>query len=279
MPHRHRASGEGTWPRRQEGLILVDMHGDVLTPQAAPKSSTPIMYGSVVPLSSELHRKWRLQRGEACPWASSHNVVPLLADEFFVAQRDYAILFAAAPQLATLAVMGRPQEANSFVDATGRLRTQTYLPAYIRRYPFILARQNPDSEALTLCFDATSGLLGPDCEGDALFKPDSLPSPETQAIVKFCEKFEQAGKRTETFVREVEQAGLLIDDQINVPADTVHSARTYNGFRMVDEARLAQLDDDALLRLARSGALALIHAHLFSLGNLGRLYERKNALA
>ena len=70
-----------------------------------------------------------------------------------------------------------------------------YIPAYMRRYPFLLARLRPDSDELSLCFDPTSGAVGEFDEGEPLFDGDQ-PSEATKAILQFCEQFETAGQRT-----------------------------------------------------------------------------------
>ena len=69
------------------------------------------------------------------------------------------------------------------------------MPAYIRRYPFLLARLSPESDELWLCFDPTSGAVGEGKDGEPLFDGDQ-PSDATKAILEFCEQFETAGQRT-----------------------------------------------------------------------------------
>ena len=46
------------------------------------------------------------------------------------------------------------------------------------------------------------------------------------------------------------------------------------GFSVIDEQKLQQLDDASLLDLARSGLLAWVHAHLMSLRNVSLLADR-----
>src|SRR3546814_4680932 len=74
--------------------------------------------------------------------------------------------------------MGMNEGINTFVDDEGKLLNPVYVPAYIRRYPFLLARLRPDSDELSLCFDPTSGAIGKFDEGDLLFE-DGKPSEAT----------------------------------------------------------------------------------------------------
>ena len=99
--------------------------------------------------------------------------------------------------------MGLNEGVNVFLDGDGRAPDPTmYVPAYIRRYPFLLARLSPDSDELSLCFDPTSGAVGEGKDGEPLFDGDQ-PSDATKAILEFCEQFETAGQRTSAFMEEL----------------------------------------------------------------------------
>src|SRR3546814_3632968 len=76
--------------------------------------------------------------------------------------------------------MGLHEGMNLFVDAEGRFRGESYIPAYLRRYPFLLARLRPDSEELSLCFDPSSGIISAEGEGDPLFS-EGQPSETTRS--------------------------------------------------------------------------------------------------
>src|SRR3546814_9694376 len=131
--------------------------------------------------------------------------ISLTVDEFVLAQRDYPIIFTSGPNPVPLALMGLHEGMNLFVDAEGRFRGESYIPAYLRRYPFLLARLRPDSEELSLCFDPSSGIISAEGEGNPLFS-DGQPSETTKAILNFCEQFEQSGARTAALIAEIGRA-------------------------------------------------------------------------
>ena len=54
---------------------------------------------------------------------------------------------------------------------------------------------------------------------------------------------------------------------------------TVDGFLAVDEKRLADLAHAKVVELHKNGVLGLIHAHLFSLGLMRALVERRLARA
>jgi hypothetical protein len=117
-----------------------------------------------------------------------------------------------------LALMGLNEGVNVFVDEDGKFVENVYVPAYARRYPFMLARLTPEAQELSLCFDPTSDLVGDFEEGSALFDGEQ-PSETTKGMLGFCEQFEQAGLRSGAFVKELEKHGLLIDGEVAIQQD------------------------------------------------------------
>ena len=173
--------------------------------------------------------------------------------------------------------MGLNEGVNVFVDAEGKLIGDTYVPAYIRRYPFMLARTRPDSDELSLCFDRDSGLVGDYEEGNALFQ-DGKPSETTNAILKFCEDFETSAQRTNAFVGDLVKEDLLIDGEVSISSSTGQATPfIYRGFRMVSEEKIRNLRGDELRRMNQSGMLPLIMAHLFSLPLLREIFTKQVA--
>jgi hypothetical protein len=146
----------------------------------------------------------------------------------------------------------------------GHFERPVYIPAYVRRYPFLLAKLRPDTDELSLCFDPTSGAVGEFEEGMPLFE-DGTPSENTKAILKFCEDFENAGAQTHAFVEEIKKLDLLMDGEVSIQQEGQEQPFIYRGFKMIDENKLRELRGDTVRKLNQNGILALIHAHLFSL--------------
>jgi hypothetical protein len=171
--------------------------------------------------------------------------------------------------------MGLNEGVNTFIGDDGRMfDAATYVPAYLRRYPFLLARLNPESDELSLCFDPASGALAEDEDGEALFDGDQ-PSAATQAVLQFCEQFETAGQRTALFMSELKKSGLLMDGEVAIQPEGSEQPFIYRGFQMVDEDKLRELRGDELRKMNQSGLLPLIFAHLFSLGQIREVFARQ----
>ena len=231
---------------------------------APAPANLPLFYNDLVPLSSVEHADFHARPLESAEFLVGQHAIPLTSDEFVSACRFFPIVFSAGENPVPLALMGLNEGVNTFVDDAGKLNNPVYVPAYIRRYPFLLARLQPDSEDLSLCFDPTSGALGKFDEGDVLFV-DGQPSDQTKAVLEFCKNFEEAGQRTGMFMEELKKADLLMDGEVAIQQEGNDKPYVYRGFQMVDENKLRELRGDVLRKLMQNGILGLIFAHLFSL--------------
>lgn len=242
---------------------------------AAPNQSLPLFYNSIEPLNATQHRNAKVRGIQTVPHLAQTHAIPVTVDEFTLVQRHYPIVFSVGDSAVPIALMGLNEGVNVFMDQDGRAIDPTlYIPAYIRRYPFLLARLRPDSDELSLCFDPTSGAVGEFDDGERLFDGDQ-PSEATKAILQFCEQFEAAGQRTAAFLEELSKADLLMDGEVAIQPEGYEQPFVYRGFRMVDEEKLRNLRGDELRKMNQSGLLALIHAHLFSLSEMRSVFARQ----
>jgi hypothetical protein len=242
---------------------------------AAPNTGLPIMYRELQPLSSVQHGDLRLRQIEQTTLLNNVHALPLTVDEFILAQRNFPIVFSAGDEAVPLALFGLNEGVNLFVGETGQFLPDVYVPAYARRYPFMLAQLRPDSQELSLCFDPTSETMSSE-EGEPLFA-DGEPTEVTRGILGFCEQFEMSVQRTAAFVRELDETKLLIDGELSIQPDGAEQPFIYRGFRMVSEEAVNELRGDVARKLIRSGAMALIYAHLFSLGLTRDIFGRQLA--
>ena len=139
----------------------------------------------------------------------------------------------------------------------------------LRLYPFALGRV--DDKTFAICVDTTwSGLS--QTEGQPLFNADGQPSELTQQVQKQLEQTEVEVQRTRLVGERLQALGLLREMRFDATLPDGHKL-TVDGFLAVDEDKLKALPDATLLELQRNGILALVHAHLISLGNMRRLAE------
>ena len=230
-----------------------------------PQAQLPLFYKDLMPLNSRDHASWRARSVDKASWIGNQHAIPLTVEEFPMAQRHFPIVFSVGDNPVPLALMGLNEGVNVFFDDDGSLRGDAYVPAYIRRYPFLLARLRPDAEEMSLCFDPSCNIIGEFEEGNALFA-DGQPTEHTKGLLDFCEKFEEAGARTQAFMKELLDADLLMDGEVAIQQnDKPDQPYLYRGFRMVNQDKLKELDADKLKAWNDSGLLPLMYAHLMSL--------------
>ena len=239
-----------------------------------PPPGLPLFYKNLQPISSALHGRFRSRAADKAPFLAQTHAVPITVDEFFVVQRFYPIVFSAGEQPVPLALFSLNEGTNTFFDDEGKLIGPAYVPAYIRRYPWMLARLSEDAQELSLCFDPSTDLVGDFEEGDALFQ-DGQASEALNGILKFCEEFEMAAQRTAAFVKEIQEAGLFMEGEASIQPQGAPQPMVYRGFQMIDENKIRDLPGDKLRKMNQNGMLPLIFAHLISLPLVSDVFQRQ----
>jgi len=244
----------------------------------APQNpALPLFYKDLVPLNSRDHATWKSRTTDSASWLIGQHAIPLTVEEFPQAQRNFPIVFSSGDETVPLALMGLNEGVNVFVGEDGKLTDPVYVPAYARRYPFLLARLTPEAQELSLCFDPTTDLVGDLEEGNPLFDGDQA-SEATKGMLQFCEQFEEAGMRTAAFVAELNKHDLLMDGEVAIQQEGTDQPFVYRGFKMVNQEKLREVRGDVLRGWNQSGLLPLLFAHLFSLELMRDIFARQVAL-
>ncbi len=242
------------------------------SPVSAPTSPLPLFYRSPQPLSSAAHGDWRLKGGDTA-FAADTPYVPIVVGELAAAARVYPIVFAAG-DAQPIAVLGL-EHHNLFVEG-GRWAEDTYVPAYVRRYPFgFIATANPDGFALAI--DAATNRVVQDGEDGAPLFENGEPSAITREALEFCAAFGRDAELTRLFATVLAEKGLLIDRRADA---TLPDGRKLglDGFQIVDAEKFAALDDETVVAWHRLGLLGLVHHHLASLDRFQTLLVRQARL-
>jgi hypothetical protein len=237
--------------------------------------SNPPMYSELQPLDREIHKNLKLDTDQSVvSRVADQNSVFLAAVEFADACKEYPIVFVRAGQpgpdgkqpVAPLAVLGLRPGSNLFVE--GDKWTGGYVPAYVRRYPFVMARMDESSNNMAVCYDPKWPAFN-ETTGEALFK-DGQPTEFLLNAKAFLENFEQEAERTRLICNLLVEMDLLQDMRFEatLPND---EKLDVEGFMALDEKKYAELADDKVLQLHRNGLIAMIEMHRLSLTNMNRL--------
>lgn len=233
-----------------------------------------LFYEKITPIDKGTHRDLRIGEIKNYAFTSKANSIPLTTVEFMEAAKEYPIVFAGSGQaLAPAALIGLRSYENLFITPKGEWWAR-YTPAFIRRYPFVLA---PAQDQLVVCIDDSHPAVG-DANGQPLFTQEGEVSPFLQNAIQFLQQFQAEARQTALFVSRLQELNLL--QEVAARAE-IQSGNRYqlNGFSVVNEAKYHSLDKDTVDELFRKGWIALIDAHLLSLGNMGRLIDRLPASA
>ena len=242
------------------------------TANASPLSGNVLFYGKPEPLTVEAHSTLGVDPiAQPYGFVAKSNIVPLTVTEFAPAALSYPVIFIGdAKQPA--AVMGLRDAENLFVSEAGDFRPEAYIPAYVRRYPFVFANDEVQKR-LILCVDRDAAFLK---EGGAtpLFV-DGKPSPYVEQAMEFCNNFEQERQRTEAFVKLLTDLELLETREARFtprnPDGTNAAPQKIAEYYAVSEDTLTALPAEKLAELRDNGALGQIYAHLVSLLGWDRL--------
>ena len=242
---------------------------------APQQPQLPLFFNDLMPLNSRDHKNFSTRQIDKAPWLSKAHAIPLTVDEFVQAQRNFPIVFSTGENPLPLALMGLNEGVNTFVDAEGKVNEPVYIPAYIRRYPFMLAKLAPDATELSLMFDPTSPAVGEFEDGDRLFDDEGNKTAAVDRVLEFCEHFEQSAQRTQAFLNEIKNADLLMDGEVAIQREGEEKPFVYRGFKMVDQEKLRDVSVEKLTEWHKNGLLMLIHAHLYSLELMRTIFGRQ----
>ena len=234
-----------------------------------------LFYERPVPLNRTAHKDLRIKGLQNLKFAHSVHSVPLTCTEFPITARDIPILFA-GPDMASagpMALLGLRQSENLFLDNDGQWAQGVYIPAFVRRYPFVLAEKPVGTEGddFTVFLDeAYEGFN--DNEGERLFKEDGSESDVLKNAVSFLGEFQQHVARTRQFMEDLRKHDLL--EPRNVRLERNGNVLNLNGLYVVNEEKLRKIDAETAHRFLNDGTMGWIYGHLLSLQNIDRVGQR-----
>lgn len=228
-----------------------------------------LIYERPRPVDNERHKGWSVEEGGDFGFARDISTIPLAIEEFSVAAREYPIVFSEAGGIvAPAALVGLREQENLFVDDNNRW-SANYLPAFIRRYPFVFAH-DAKAQTYTLCIDEASELCNEDDRGSALFDEPGKPSPYMKKMTGLLTKWQRAMQESQAFGARLQDLQLLHSSEIKFKLQDDKQAVT-RGFSAVDRDRLRDLPAETVVEMHQNGDLELIYAHLLSLHSLESL--------
>jgi hypothetical protein len=238
------------------------------------QQTMPLFYQRLVALDRQAHARLKVSPPDDFSFTADTPLAPLLTPEFGMASHEYPVVFMReGTEMIPVALTGMPRGKNLFLTTGGRWDAR-YIPAYVRRYPFVFVETAADQ--FTVCIDPTSKFLN-ETTGTALFGDDGEPTPALKDTVNRLGEYHRAVRLTRSFMQRLLESKLLMD--ANAKADLPDGrSLEWSGFCVVDEKRFREIPETLLKDWFATGELGLVYAHLMSLGNLSELL-RRHALA
>ena len=234
----------------------------------------PLFYKKVVPLNKEVHGELYIEGIEGYTHTKETNSIYIAAIEFLQVSREYPIVFAkgADDLVFPVALLGLEKNQNLFVDNNGAW-TANYIPAYVRRYPFILATAEDNKDNFAVCFDESFPGFNTAKEGKALFNDKGEQNDILNQAVEFLKDYQTHVQLTTLFCENLSKLGVLEPMQANIERATGEKT-SLGGFMGVNREKLKALKPAKLAELLKSDQMELIFAHLASLSNINALMKR-----
>lgn len=230
-------------------------------PSSSPQNAQfPLFYSNPVPVDASTHGDLALKPDFGFGFTKEINAVPINMIEMPQVCHYYPIAFAPDETATPVAILGLRDKENLFLNAKGEWLEDAYIPAYIRRYPFIFS-EIAGTDRLTLCVDMNERFILKDGP-QKFFEKDGTPAPLSKNALEFCKSYHAAAQQSIAFSKELAGSGLLIEREAQI---VVGNGRiNFSGFRIVDENKVASLDKDQLFDWHKKGYLPFLYAHLFS---------------
>lgn len=228
-------------------------------------------YEQAAAVSTERHKGWSVEAGGDFAFSRSANAVPLTAVEFARACAEYPIVFTTGEESAPLVLLGLEERQNLFITDEGKWGAE-YVPAFVRRYPFVFAIAD-GGQNFTVCIDEAFAGCNQEGRGEALFNPDGERTAYLEQVVAFLSEYQRQYLCTRTFTEKLSELGLLepMQAQMQMPGG---QRLSLTGFQVVSRERLKRLEAGPVKALLDDGSLELIHCHLWSLNRFAKMAER-----
>ena len=231
-----------------------------------------LIYERATPVSSKQHGNWSVKTGTDYSFARDVNSVPLMAVEFPTAAPEYAIVFAGTEESVMPAVILGMREKENVYFKDGSGWQAKYIPAFVRRYPFVFSRSE-DGSTFTLCIDETFSGCNQEGRGERLVDSEGTKSQYLDGILGFLRDYQAHFLHTQALCNKLKELNLLEPMRAQFTLNTGENV-ALEGFLAVNRERLKKLTADQLAALAQTDELELLYLHLQSMRNFRSMVER-----
>lgn len=244
--------------------------------QAPELTGQVLFYQKPEPLSPEQHGSLGVKQiDQPFGFLRVAHAIPVTVTEFGMAASAFPVIFVGDDKT-PIAAMGVRQGQNLFVNDKGFTDPDFYVPAFVRRYPFVFA-SDEQADRLLLCVDRQAPMVSDAPE--VPFFENGQPSKFTQDAIEFCKEFERQRRATAEFTALLTRFDLFEQKSVafqprDAQGNVVGEQQKIADYWAVSEEKLNALPQDQFMELKNNGAIGAIYAHLVSLLNWQRIIQR-----
>lgn len=229
------------------------------------------MYKNLEIVNKIAHKENSIKEVKDFSYAKNLTSAPITVTEFFEACKNYPILFAKDKNNDWFAsvMLGFKENENIFVDNKGNWDKLHYVPAFVRRYPFVFVEQN-EQQQLLLGVEKEFLSIDKKDEKRKLFDDKDENTEFLNNVLNFLNQYQNDSIATKEFIKQLDEWELL-EEKVATIINEKKEQFNINGFYIVNEEKLKHLSKKKKEEICNKNASPLITAHLISLSNIQKL--------
>jgi len=221
------------------------------------------MYKNIELLDKKKHKSIKFDEVEANEVAKNIGTIPVGFNEVM----DMACV-------APVVIM-----ENDFVAFTGINKNvtifndeKTYLPMFVRTYPFINVMAKNEKDELTPVVAVDNGDSVSKKGKNFIFKKDGELQDIADQKIKLLFELNRQRDISKKIIAEFKEQDLLVERDFKVKFKDEEKT-ILNKFYVINRAKVNEVDEKVLATWAKKGWISLIDCHIRSLGNFQKVLE------
>ncbi len=209
-------------------------------------------FSNVVALNSDAHKNLKIASGVNYAFSTKAHAIPAVVVEVPLLAKEYPVVIAkdADDSHTLLVALGFAEQSNAYVSAEGEWLAQ-YVPAHIRRYPFISLPTTEDPEKSVLCIDQDAPhFIGKG--GKALFDKKGEATEITQNALRMNEEYELSMAETRRFIADIVEQDILEECTENSDYGNVT-------FYRINVEKLSAIDEETTIKWKQDNYLTVLN--------------------
>lgn len=229
------------------------------------------MYKNIKLLSKDDHQGLRFAPHTDYGFARSLKLIPITAGEIKFLCCHYPVVVAELEGRDTLAIItSLDGEHTISINEQGEF-IGGYAPAFLRRYPFLLLKDEKTDRAYAALDEDNTCLSS--SKGELIFDENGDKTKAAESMLEFMVHLEKEMQMTEKILHVLKASEVLEPSEIIFGHKD--EEKKISGFMVISKEKLSKQNDDFFIKAFKEGWTELIELHLLSLSNFQRFKNIK----